>query len=196
MIKIAVTGGIACGKSTVGTYLRELGVSVCDADELAHAAMVPGSQVCRDIEAAFGAAALSETGGVDRVKLGDLVFSDERDRELLNAIVHPVVRDEWTAWLDRQPLEVAAAAVLIPLLYEGGFQRGWDATVCVWAPIESQIIRLLDRNLTREQALARIRVQMPLLEKVKMSDYVLINSGSRAVLKSQVAELMQRLMAR
>jgi dephospho-CoA kinase len=194
MIRVAVTGGIACGKSTVGMFLEEHGVAVCDADALAHAEMVPGSDVLAMIATEFGADVLGAEGQLDRRRLGERVFGSDVAREKLNAIVHPAVRRALSSWLDQQRAEVVAA--LVPLLYEAGFEDGWDATVCVWAPLAFQVQRLAQRDLTREQALARIRAQLPQEDKARMSDYVLVNGGTRALLRHQVAELMKRLMTR
>jgi dephospho-CoA kinase len=192
MITIAVTGGIACGKSTVGDFLRGAGVAVCDADDLAHAAMLPGGGVFAGVVQTFGDGVVGADGRIDRRALGDIVFASESARRQLNALVHPDVKRRWLAWLAKQRAE--AAAVIVPLLFEEGLEKPWDVTVCVVASRRLQLARLLERGLGRAAAAARIAAMMPLNEKVRLADYVLVNEGSRDVLKRQTERMLRRIL--
>jgi dephospho-CoA kinase len=193
MIKIAVTGGIACGKSTVGTMLMRQGVAVCDSDVLAHEAMRRGAPAFSEVLEAFGGAFLDErTGELDRTRLGVLVFSDREARERLNAIVHPHVHAAWVSWM-RATDPRGVAAVLIPLLFEAGYGTGWDAVLCVAASGRVQRSRLAARGLDPDAVAARISAQMPMEEKMARSDCVLINDGSLELLEKQLVMVMSRI---
>jgi dephospho-CoA kinase len=156
MVRIAVTGGIASGKTLVGSFLAERGVGVCEADALAHDLMKPGQRVYHAVVRAFGAEILLADGSVDRVALGRLVFGDSRQMQRLNAIVHPRVREAWERWLGQRSEPVA---VIIPLLYEGGFREGWDAVAVVCAPERRRTQWLAQRGMSKEDARVRIAAQ-------------------------------------
>ena len=193
MKKICITGGIACGKSLVGAYLRETGMSVIDADDVCHELM-RGGPLAEKIAAAFGRKVLDSSGGIDRRELGRLVFAEEPLRRRLNAIVHPEARAAIGLWLKalesacgRRGAAPKVAAALVPLVFEAGWEGDWDAIVCVAAPHSIQIERLKRKGLSRKDAAARVAAQMPLSEKMSRSDYVIFNAGPIAGLKSQAA---------
>jgi dephospho-CoA kinase len=194
MVGIAITGGIACGKSLVGALMGGWGVEVCDADDLAHHLMEPGAQAYGPVVAAFGREILTGDGRVDRRRLGDRVFADGGDRERLNAIVHPLVKEAWRDWVSRRPPETRAAAVLIPLLYEAGEGEGWDAVVCVVASEATQRARLAARGLDGQEARRRMAAQMPLAEKAERADFVILNDGTLDVLREQTMRVLERIL--
>ncbi len=193
MIRIAITGGIACGKSLVGEMFSEAGVSICDADYLAHSLMVPGTDVYNGIIEAFGKGIIADNGSIDRQKLGKLVFSDERQRFVLNNIVHSAVKELYESWLDEHNAE-AVAAVIIPLLYEAGMENGWDAIVCVSCSDEVQQQRLKERGLSEVEARQRISAQLPTTVKMAHSDFVIFNDGTISVLKKQVEKVLRHIL--
>lgn len=190
-----LTGGIGSGKSTVAALLREQGVPVVDADELAREAVAPGSPGLAEIVAAFGPEVLGQDGALDRKRVAGLVFADPAARQRLNAITHPIVRrlsQERFAALERAGVTLAAYDV--PLLYEVGLDQVLRPVVVVAAGLETQLGRVMARDsLTREQASARIAAQMPLADKRARADHVLENDGSRAELERQVSELVAQL---
>ncbi len=195
MLRLAVTGGIACGKSLVGSFLQAEAVPVCDADDLAHKTMEPGSSTYQEVLNAFGQGILGQDKKIDRAILGAEVFSDINRLACLNAIVHPVVRQAWQSWLDDQGPTVQAAAVIIPLFFEIGEERQkWDAIVCVGAGREDQRRRLRDRGLSDSEADARIASQASLQEKMEKSDYVVFNGSSVDALKKQTLMLLRALL--
>lgn len=193
MKKIALTGGIACGKTVAGTILAEAGYPVCEADAVAHDLMRPGQPVHDAVVRAFGPSILDAAGAIDRGRLGRLVFADPEKRETLNALVHPAVKAAIADWLDRQPAGTAAAVVIVPLLYEAGLADGWDAVICVASPRAVQWQRLRDRGLSEEEARQRLAAQMATVEKMNRADRVVFNSGTKERLREQILAAMNEM---
>ncbi|BBW95303.1 dephospho-CoA kinase [Geobacillus icigianus] len=193
VLTIGLTGGIASGKSTVSAMMRQLGLPVIDADEAARAVVRPGEDAYRQIVAAFGPGILQKNGDIDRAKLGAIVFSDEAERTKLNAIVHPAVRRRMLA--EKEELVRAGAKTIvldIPLLFESGLTDWVDKVLVVFVDEETQLRRLMARNgFTKEEALARIRAQWPLAEKVKRADAVLDNNGTIEETRRQLLAVLE-----
>lgn len=194
MLRIAVTGGIACGKSLAGSFLERQGVSVCDADTLAHSAMAPGGAAFERVRRYFGPGILGPDGCVDRAALGRRVFSNAAERNALDSMVHPIVVGAWTEWLGQQEKRCRAAAVMVPLLFEAGQGAGWDAVICVYAGRATLRRRLADRGLTEAEASARIAAQWPVERKMELSDYVVCNEGTPERLQRQLDLVMESLV--
>lgn len=194
---IGLTGGIASGKSTVARILKSLGATVVDADELAHFVLRPGEEAMEEVRASFPEA-FGEIGDLDRGRLARIVFEDPERREILNAIVHPRVR----ALMRRAVAEAASrgekAIVLdVPLLIEGGLYRQVDEVWVVVVDEETQIARLMERNgLGRDEALLRIRAQMPLERKRDFADVVIENEASLDDLRQKVRRLWREALGR
>lgn len=192
-----LTGGIGTGKSTVAALFRERGVPVVDADELAREAVAPGSEGLAAVARAFGPGVMNEDGSLDRKRLGALVFADPAARERLNAITHPLVRrlsQQRFAELSRLGTELAGYDV--PLLFEVGLDQALRPVVVVSASEATQLARLAARDgLDAEQALSRVRAQLPLAEKRARADYVIENDGLREALVAQVDEVLRSLRA-
>ena len=194
---MALTGGIACGKSLVACVLREREIPVCEADELAHEAMEADKPVFQAVVRAFGAEFVGPDGEIDRKALGRRIFASASARAKLNAIVHPSVGEAWRGWMKQRECEGARmAAVVIPLLYEVGEDQGWDAVVCVSASPAVQMQRLLQRGLTAVEAKQRIAAQLPLNVKMERADYVLVNDTSEGVLREQVRDVLEDMLKR
>ncbi len=194
MLTVGVTGGIACGKSLVGSFLKRRGYPVCESDQLAHEAIEPGEPAYQEIVDAFGSEILDSTGAIDRGLLGKRVFANAVEREKLNAIVHPRVRQAWKAWMADQRARGDAAVVIVPLLYEVGAEREFDVVVCVSAPESEQLARLAGRGLTETEARARIAAQMGVEEKSGRADYTIVNDDSEAVLEEKTWEVMDNIL--
>jgi dephospho-CoA kinase len=189
---IGLTGGIASGKSTVANMLIEKGITVIDADIIAKQAVERGMPAYRQIIDEFGEDILLENGDIDRRKLGALVFTNEQKRLALNSIVHPAVREEMLKRRDESIANQETFVVLdIPLLFESKLESLVDKIIVVSVTKELQLGRLIKRNqLTEEEALSRIRSQMPLEEKVSRADNVIDNSGTLEETKQQLEEIL------
>jgi dephospho-CoA kinase len=199
MLNVGLTGGIATGKSTVVRMLVKRGARVIDHDGLVHSLQEPGQPVWKRIVEAFGRDILDAAERIDRKKLGALVFDNEPRRKALEGIVHPAVLEEAQRQRDRIGKEDEQAIVLsdIPLLLEVGLQECFDLILLVYAPPEVQIRRVMKRNnLSREEALARLKSQMPIDEKPKFADLVIRNDGTMRELEKRTDEIWQELVLR
>lgn len=192
MLKVAVTGGVACGKSLVGASLAKAGLPVCDTDHLAHELMARGSPVYRRVREAFGEGILGAGGEIDRPALGDIVFADPPKLQALNAIVHPEVRKAWKEWM--RAVGGPAAVVIIPLLYEVGDESHWNVVVCVASPWREQRARLRERGISESKARAIIASQMPVEEKMRRADCVIFNCGTLSLLEEQTERVRKRIL--
>jgi dephospho-CoA kinase len=198
MLRVGLTGGIGCGKSTVAAMMRSLGCHILDADALARDLTDPGRSALREIVAAFGPEVLAPDGRMDRSLVAHLVFRDASKLATLNRILHPRVIAEQ----ERQLAEIeradpkAVAVVEAALLIEAGYHKPLDRLVVVWCRPEQQIARLVNargRAMSEEDARQRIAAQMPLEEKRRMATDEIDNSGSVAATEKQVASLVARL---
>ena len=195
MLRVGLTGGMGCGKSTVAAMMRALGCHVIEADPLAHKLIEPGQPAFQEVIRAFGSEILQSDGRVDRAKLGAIVFADADKVLRLNAIVHPRVRKE----LERLFSEFAVAnpqgvaVVEAALLVEAGYVQHLDRLVVTWCKPEQQRERLLARGMSREQIEQRLAAQMPLEEKRRRADDVVDCSGSLEETRAQVERLVARL---
>jgi dephospho-CoA kinase len=180
VLRIGLTGGIACGKSRVLGRLRTHGFHTLDLDLVAHRASGAGGKALPAIVAAFGPEVLRPEGGLDREKMGAIVFGDARARATLNAIVHPLVREEEARWAARFTQDPTAVLVTDgALLVEAGFQVRFDRLVVVHCDPEVQLRRLVARDaLSEEEAGARINAQMPLGEKRRFAHHEVDTSGT------------------
>ncbi|TRY69625.1 hypothetical protein DNTS_032744 [Danionella cerebrum] len=183
MFLVGLTGGIASGKSTVSSQLRELGCPVIDADVVARKVVEPQSVAHRLIVQHFGREVLLDNGEIDRKKLSQIIFSSPEKRRLLNSITHPEIHKEIYVILD------------VPLLFETRrLTRFLTHTVVVYCDPATQLSRLMQRDtLSQEEAEQRIAAQMPLEEKRGLASHVIENSGSREETLRQVLRLHTKL---
>lgn len=191
---VAITGGIACGKSLFSAHLKKLGIDVLDADDVVHALQAPGGEAVEPLRLKFGNQVIASDGSVDRRVLGALVFKDAEAREMLNHIVHPLVRQKIQSWL-REPGGTGLKAVVIPLLYEVGWEKEWDLIICVTSDTQTQIDRLMRfRGLSAEQACQRLASQMPIAEKAARADLTVNNNAGEEELASEAKRIYRLLM--
>ena len=184
-MRIALTGGIACGKSLVAKFLNELGVETIDADDIVHE-LIPDP--------------------AERKRIAAEVFGDEAKRKELEARLHPLVKERIARWLEdfRQEAEDKGVSrlkskvlrvAIIPLLFEARWEENFDIICCVRSERDLQISRMMTtRGYTREEAEARLKAQMPVEEKAAKSHYVIENNGSAEELKSEVKKFISWLM--
>ena len=196
MLKVALTGGIATGKSYVLERFRTRGVPCLDADELAHGVTATGTEATQAIAARFGARMLDRDGAVDRHKLGALVFADAASRRELEAIVHPAVYRAITAGLRAfELLEAPPFAVVdVPLLFETGHAATFDHVVATLCPAATQIARLKERGLSGAEAAQRLAAQMPAEEKASRATFVIRTGGTFAETDRQVETVLRNLL--
>ena len=197
MLKVALTGGIATGKSYVLEQFRRRGVPCLDADALAHGVMAPGTEATTAIAARFGQEMLAPDGSVDRARLGPAVFADAAARRALEAIVHPAVYRAITAGLRAFELTDAAqlAIVDVPLLYETGADSKFDKVIVTECPPDVQIARLTARGLTESAARQRLAAQLPTRDKAARADFVITTAGTFAETDSRVEEVLRALIS-
>jgi len=195
MLRVALTGGIATGKSYVLDRLRALGVPCLDADALAHGVMTAGSEAAAAIAARFGGEMLAADGSVDRRRLGALVFADSVARRDLEAIVHPAVYRAVAAGLRAFELVESArfAVVDIPLLYETHHEGDFDRVIATVCPESMQIERMLARGLTLAHARERLAAQLPASEKAARADFVVRTAGTFEETDRQVDAIVRTL---
>ncbi|MCY0877848.1 MAG: dephospho-CoA kinase [Firmicutes bacterium] len=193
---IGLTGGIGSGKSSVSRLLRAEGAWVIDADEIAHHLQTRGGAIWRQIVDTFGWWVLEPNGQLNRRKLGYRIFGNEKERQQLNALVHPAVHREMFRRLDEAKVQGCQVAILdVPLLIEGGLYRKVDEVWVVYATPEQQVSRIRSRDhLSPEAATTRIRAQMPLHEKLAYADRVIDNTGSLDELEKAVHQLWHEVV--
>ena len=197
MLNVGLTGGIACGKSTVAGMLVKKGAYLIDFDELAHKVQEQGKPAWQRVVDLFGKEILGRDGTIDRIKLGNIVFTDKKKLTELNKIVHPFVYQEWDAQLQKISKEDLHAIVLsdIPLLFEGRKHHLFDLTMLVLIEPEEQIRRLMTRNhISREEAQNRLKSQMPIKEKIALADIVIDNTGSFSETEKIVNKTWRKLL--
>lgn len=198
MLRIGLTGGIASGKSTVSSYLRQLGATVVDADLLAREVLAPGTAGLRAVVAAFGPGYVDDAGHLRRHRLGELVFSDAAARARLNAVVHPLVRQRMAEEAARAQARGERAVVLdVPLLFESGMEAMVDEVWLVAVAPALQVARLRARNGYGEnEARARLASQMPLEDKLGRAHVVIWNDGPWEATRAYVRDLWQERLRR
>jgi dephospho-CoA kinase len=194
MLRVGLTGGIGCGKSTVASMLRELGCAVIDADLLAHKLIETGRPAYEEVVREFGTGILDPQGQVDRGKLAAVVFEDSRKLQRLNHIVHPRVIEIIERQLAEAARNGAAVAVVeAALLVEGRYHEQLDRLVVVWCRPEQQRERLRLRGMSPEQIDKRINAQMPAEQKRRVATDEIDNSGSIEETRQQVERLADKL---
>jgi dephospho-CoA kinase len=194
MLRVGLTGGIACGKSTVAEMFRELGYPVLDADLVAHEMLEPGNPthdaVLREFENIE-----NPDASISRPKLAAIVFADKEKLARLNAIMHPEIARRMAKWFteqavpERPPFAICQAALLV----EAGYKNRLDRLVIVNCGREQQLERLAARGLNERDAVLRIDAQLPSEEKMHAADDVIDTSGSLEETRRQVTDLAQKL---
>lgn len=194
MYLVGLTGGIAAGKTAVAARWVELGALEIDADLLARQAVAPGSIGLKDIVSLFGDVILSPDGALDRAKLAELVFENQRNREQLEAIVHPIVRALAAERLEACQKE-AVVIYTVPLLVEAEVDHAFDIVVTVEAPEEVRVQRMMQtRGMTRQQAESRLKSQASPAERANRADVILNSNQSLQLLLKDADSLWKRFI--
>lgn len=193
-LRVGLTGGIGAGKSAVAEVFRERGALIIDADVLAREALAPGTPGQRAVAAAWPEV-VDDAGVVDRARLARIVFADPAERERLNAIVHPIVRERSDA-LERQAPDGTVVVHVVPLLFEGEFWKTCPITVLVVAPREARIARVAARDgLSRDEIERRMAAQIEPAEAQRRATITIDNSGDLAALRARVDAVFDRMLS-
>jgi dephospho-CoA kinase len=188
ILRIALTGGIASGKTTVADLFAQLDVPVIDTDVIAREVVEPGQPALAQVVAAFGPGVLAADGRLDRRRLRARIFTDRDAKRQLEAILHPAIRTE----MERQSATAGGPyqILVIPLLAEGGRRDHVDRVLLVDAPEDVQVERLMRRDsVTREQAVASLGAQASRAQRQAVADDIVVNAGPADALRARVAEL-------
>lgn len=190
-IKIGITGGIGSGKSTVCKIFKLLGVPVFEADTVAKKLMDTNKNLKSELINLFGSGIYTERSGVDRKKLAGIIFNDDLQLAKVNKLVHPVVRNEFAAWLEQQNVVYILHEAAI--LFESGFYKMMDFNILVSAPVEMRIERVAQRdNIAPEKIKMRIQKQWSDEEKRKLANVEIVNDNSCLIIP-QIIEIDKRL---
>ncbi len=195
MLRVGLTGGIASGKSTVASMLRDYEYPVLDADSIARELLEPGQDAYKEVVREFGESILARGGAVDRPKLGAIIFADAQKRARLNQILHPRIQEvvaQWFAALNR-PGGPDMAFEDAALILEAGARPHLDRVVVCWCTPEQQLERLQERGLSAAEAKLRIAAQMPMEEKRRLADEQVDCSGSIEETQRQVKAVIAKL---
>lgn len=191
---IGLTGGIACGKSTISLTLRELGAVIVDGDVLSRELTADGGAALPAIRERFGDSVFHEDGTLNRRALGSVIFGDEDARAALDDIMQPLLLTLIRRDIESARVHGAEICVLdMPLLYEKGLDKLCDRVWCAYIPRETQLMRLMERDgFTREEAEQRLASQLPAIEKANRADIVIDTSGPIQYTKRDIIELYAR----
>jgi dephospho-CoA kinase len=199
LLKVGLTGGVACGKSTVGEMFVARGAKLIKADEIAHRLMRPGQPVYQEVVRHFGRGIVAEDGTIDRQKLAEAAFGGGRVEEL-NRLVHPAVIAHQERWMDQESARHRDAVVIVEaaLILEAGVQKRFDKIIMVACRPEQKAARFAQRQgitdeAARQEVERRQAAQRSDEEKVSAADYVIDNSGSRAETERQVEQVFREL---
>lgn len=188
-----ITGGMGCGKSTAARLLEQRGFHRLDSDALVREKVLADPEVVAALSARYGAEVLAANGSIDRAVVGRRVFADESELRWLEELTHPAVFALWRAAFAAEP--EARWVVEVPLLFEKHLENWFDFTVCVACSPALQLVRLEQRGLPRALAGQRISKQLPLAQKIELSDIVLWNEGSTEFLQVEIDRLAHALAA-
>jgi dephospho-CoA kinase len=199
LLKVGLTGGVACGKSTVGEMFVARGAKLIKADEIAHQLMQPGQPVYQEVVQHFGRGIVQEDGTIDRQKLARAAFGGGRVEEL-NRLVHPAVIAHQERWMEEEAARHRDAVVIVEaaLILEAGVQKRFDRIIVVTCRPEQKAARFAQRqNITNEAAQQEVerrqKAQRSDEDKIRAADYVIDNSGSRAETERQVEQISREL---
>ncbi len=190
-LRVALTGGIASGKSTVLRMFQRLGAEVLDCDKIAKTLTRRGNKGYKRIVAEFGEEILDKEGRIDRRKLANIVFSDEEKRRKLNSLVHPLVYEKVQERMEK--IKEGIVIVDVPLLVESGGARFFDKIIVVYAEPLVQLERLIKRGFSEEEAKARMNAQASWEEKLKIADFIVRGDGEMEETEKEVEKIWEKL---
>ena len=196
MLLVGLTGGIASGKNTVATLLKELGAKIIDADLLSRELVEKGRSAWQEIVDTFGPAVIKADGSLDRKALGEIIFAADEKRELLNSILHPKIVEEERRRIGLIEKDAPGSIIVVnaALLIESGNYKSMDTVIVVSADEDLILKRLALRDgLSTDESFLRIKAQASISEKIKYADFVVENNATMEELKEKVAKLYGEL---
>jgi dephospho-CoA kinase len=194
-MNIGLTGGIACGKTTVAAMLVKHGAILIDADQLAREVVMPGRPALRLIEERFGTQVIQSDGSLHRKALGEIIFNEPTARKELDAITHPLIRQAMWDQMHKaeETFPETLVVVDVPLLYESGLQDHFQKVMVVYVSEKVQLDRLMERDgLSYEAAILRLQAQMPIEQKKLLANIVIDNTGDLSQTEQQIQLFWQR----
>jgi len=188
MIKLGLTGGIGSGKTTVAKVFETIGVPVFYADDEAKKFLLK-DRVKQQLIMLFGPKVINESGDVNKAELANIVFNNKESLEQLNALIHPLLMSEFVAWSEKKNAEKYPYVIMeAAILFEANFDANVDKVLCVSAPIETRISRVVNRDkVTKEQVISRMNNQMTDEEREIKSDYIIHNSTNKMIVADIVS---------
>ncbi len=190
-MRVGLTGGIGCGKSTVVGFFREAGWRTLESDRIVAELLSGNAEVQAALRARWGRAVFTQAGELDRRAIGRRVFQDEAELSWLEQLLHPRVRTHWQGAVAAGP--ELDWLVEIPLLFEKRLESAFDLTVCVCSPSQVVVVRMAARDYSAEEVERRRQRQMPLDEKMRRADHVITNAGSLEFLNDQTMRLITQI---
>ncbi|MEK9773225.1 MAG: dephospho-CoA kinase [Opitutae bacterium] len=184
---VGLTGGIACGKSSALCSFADMGWSVISADFLAGEILRSDRCVQAKIKQRWGKKILNRSGSIDKAAIARIVFTKELERKWIEGILHPIIRSKWISFVQSCPS--SKCMIELPLLFENNLQDNFTCTISLFAPTPMIFHRLQSRGLSMAESESRIRCQLPISDKVELSDFVLWGGGSMEFLNDQIQQL-------
>ena len=196
MLKVALTGGIGCGKSEVSAFFSKWGAYIFDADVIAKNILNQNKTAQKELISEFGSDIISIEGSIDKKKLSRVAFQNEYNQLKLNTIIHPFVFQEIDLCFDKvlakgnHGLFVVDAA----LIYESGADTHMDYVIVITSHLKIRTERVMDRgDLSRDEFLKRVELQWPEKDKIEMADFIIQNNGSKDALKQEAKKIYNQL---
>lgn len=195
IIKVGLTGGIGCGKSTISTMLKEEGIPIIDADKISRQILISHPKILNEIRSVFGDKYFDDDGNFLRRKMGELIFSNENKRKKYEGIIMPyIVKDIFLEIKKYNNLGMELCIIDAPTLIENNLHKNMDVVIVIVIEEEIQITRVMARDeFSRDEAILRINNQMSTKEKIKVADYVIDNGGDFEYTKFQVQEILNEI---
>ena len=190
-MKIGLTGGLGCGKSTASKIFAQLGFKTLDSDLLVEEIYATDPNVQVAIGEYFGKEVFNQKGAIDKKLLGAKVFNDKQALTWLENLIHPKVQQLWEKYIAEDPK--SNWIVEIPLLFEKNLENGFDLIICLSAQLDVQLSRLVEKGMSLQDAKARIACQMPLNQKETRADYIIHNNGTIDSLRTQIYSFLETL---
>jgi dephospho-CoA kinase len=192
MLLIGLTGNYGMGKSTVLSMFEKLGAAILDTDKIVES-LLTEKDVLEKIRGLLDDKILDENGSLNKRKVADLIFKNNKLRYLLENILHPLVFERIEFFLDKINKKDEIILIAVPLLYERGYEERFDRTITVYTQEETALNRLEKEGITREEAVLRLKAQLPIEDKTRRSDFAIDNNGTIEKTMSQVKKIYKKL---